>query len=177
MSQTPTLHIKEDPLGAWGRLTLRYFVNGKLVRTDRERNILTNNGKNYWIKRLKDGTSVKGVARMEAGDGGCDQSALYTPIAFTATDTALRAPINLSATIQAGEVYDLGARTVTYTATFVAALANPGDFHYTPRVINELALVTAAPDNQVIALRAFESMLLDPAQAIEIQAEWELGLL
>lgn len=173
----PGLRIVEEPCGAWGRLTLRYFKRGVLIYEDVESNIVTNAGKNLWIKRLRDGTATKGVARMEAGDGGCLSTALYTPIPFTATDTALRAPVNLAATIEAGEVYDLGARTVTYKTVLAASLALPGDFHYTPRVINELALVTASPDNAVVALRAFKSMIFDPTDAIEIEAEWVLGLL
>lgn len=167
----------EEKCGAWGRLTLRYFRQGKLIYEDAESNVLTNAGKNLWVKRLRDGQTAKGVDRMEAGDGGCLSTALYTPIPFTATDTALRDPVNLAATIEAGEVYDTGARTVTYKTVLAAALAQPADFHYTPRVINELALVTASPDNIVVALRAFKSMIFDPNDAIEIEAEWEIGLL
>lgn len=167
--------------GAWGRLTLRVRKDGILIREDFDSNVLTNVGKVEWVKRLYNGTfsgnSIAGVDRMEAGDGGCTNPALYTPIPFAGTDTDLRDSIGLSATLEADPVVDIGNRSVKFVAIFASALTLPGDFHYEPRVINELALKTAAPDNVTVALRAFSSIFFDPTASIEVEAEWEIGLI
>lgn len=169
-------HVFKERGSPWGILTLRVFRRGKFLYEDREHNVLTNGGKNQWVRRLFGGSTATGVDRMEAGDGGCDSSSLFTPQAFAATDNALRTSINLHATVQAGPVYDSGSRTVKYVAVFSSAIADPAEFHYTPRVINEFALKTASPDNKVIALRATRSILFDPDEAVEVEATWEIGL-
>ena len=173
------LRLIERPLKPWGRLTLRFYQGGRLIRTDVEDNVVVKTGKIQWLSRLVNGTTATGVDRMEAGDGGCTADDPVHPIAFNSTDTDLRAPIGLSAAIQPGPVIDEGAQTITFVAVLAAALksGHESDFHHgPPLVISELALKTAAPDNVTVALRAFESQIFDPLSAIVLEAEWVLGL-
>ena len=170
------LRFFEKPCGVWGKLTLRFYQHGILLREDLDDNIVVNGGMVQWLQRLHGATLVKGVDRVEVGDGGCEETALYTPISFTATDTALRTSINLSANLQADPVVNVGAKTITFVAVVASALADPSDFHYTPRVISEIALKTASPDNVVVALRAFKSQIFEPTSSIELEATWTLGL-
>jgi hypothetical protein len=160
----------------WGYLTLEVYQRGKLIGIQAGPNIVVNGGKNLWNRRLFNGTTATGVAKMAVGDGGTPPTSLFSPTAFVVTNTALNNSISLSADIDPSPVEDLGAKTITFVTVLASALANAANFHFEPRVINEIALQTAAPDNVIVALRSFRSIPFDPLNAMEVRASWTLGL-
>ena len=171
----------QESIDAWGWLVLEVYKVGRLVdRIVVGRNVVTNAGKAQLLRVIGGVAGATAISRMGVGDGGCGLtppiSSLFTPVAFAVTDTDLRSKINFAVNIQAGPVVDEGAKTVAFTCFLNSAGVTGNPFHYTPHVINEIALLSGAADDKVVALRSFRSIPFDVADAVEVKAIWTIGM-
>lgn len=181
------MRFRERNILAYGHLLVEVFRKGKRVDRISGPNVVINNGKIHILRLMGGITGFTPISRMEVGDGGCGLappvSALLTPIAFTATDTGLRSSILYVVNNQAvnplspptGDL-DQAGKTLRFIATFDSASANPANYHFSPKVINEFALKSGVSDNAIIALRATRSIPFDPTDAVSVRATWTLGL-
>ena len=173
-----------EPILLRGRLRLEVFRKGDLVDVIEGENVVISGGKVHILRLMGAISGFTAISRMAAADGGCGVnpaiSALFTPIAFAATDVNLRGTAThihvTNQVIVPATDLDIGAKTLKFIATFDSALTTSANFHFTPRVINEFALKSGASDNAVLALRATRSVPFDPADAVSVRATWTIGL-
>lgn len=164
-----------------GHLRLEVFSRGKLVDVVEGKNVVTNQGRVEILKIIGGVSPAVAITQMAVGDGGCGPpnppatSALLTPIPFDATATGLRTSINYAVNIQPSPAVNTVAKTITFEAIFNSSSVPSGNFHFTPRVINEIGLRTGA--SVFIALRAFRSIPFDPVDAMEVKATWVIGII
>lgn len=173
--------FKERPHKIWGHLRLEWH-NGRTGESGivEDSNVVVDQGRVHILQRLSPALDATkdAVTAMEAGDGGCGvlppTSALFTPVPFTISNTALRASINYIATNDPSPAVNGPSKTITFVCFLSSSSTTNGQFHYTPRVINELGLRTG--DGTIIALRSFRSIPFDPADSVVVKATWTLGI-
>jgi hypothetical protein len=171
----------ELPQRAWGHLRLEWHNprTGESGVDDGD-NIVVNAGRLYYLNRFSPQftSTIQPITSMRAGDGGCGLSpaisALFTPVPFSLTDTGLRSSIGLTTLNDPNPVINSSSLTITFVCNIFSNLASAGNYHFTPRVINELALLSG--DGSVVALRSFRSIPFDPADSVVVRATWTLGI-